>query len=237
MNTLLQALVVLLLSSVAFCYTGEITYFGHNYYDLWHVACESGYPPRDANLYAAISYKILSDQSSILNSGQCGRCLQLWSPKGSVKVTIVDVMMDDVNPYNVDLSYEAFVRLSDTKGRDFDIKWDYVDCDGWAASPSPEPLPSPSPETLPSPSPSPQPSPEGTTDPSPVSESVKNKDSLPVPAPNSLPTPDSITTGVFSTSTVATTASVATVAKSTSSASTIASFCLLTATIVSFLLF
>ncbi|KAJ3022989.1 UNVERIFIED_CONTAM: hypothetical protein HDU68_008835 [Siphonaria sp. JEL0065] len=147
---LIQAFVISILSSVVLAYEdlvatlqGRITHFGDYYYDLEHVACERGYLPQDPYLYAALSVKILSDQSSILNSGQCGRCIQLTGPMGSVVTTIVDVMMDDKATYqDVDLSERAFAAVSSKSGVDYGIRWDFVDC----ANPVPVPNPLPTEE-------------------------------------------------------------------------------------------
>ncbi|KAJ3022990.1 UNVERIFIED_CONTAM: hypothetical protein HDU68_008836 [Siphonaria sp. JEL0065] len=203
---------------------GQITYFGYNYYDLKHVACESKYPPHDANLYAAISYKILSDQSSILNSGQCGRCIQLSSPKGSVVVTIVDVMMDDVSPYDVDLSYNAFTALSNTGGRDYNIKWDYVNCNGDSSASQTTTTTTVQEETTTTTTtvqedttttttiPAQQTTTTTTTEdavPATNAESVQTTDNAPVPVPNALPTNNDQTitdaSAISSTSAIATT--------------------------------
>ncbi|KAJ3032175.1 UNVERIFIED_CONTAM: hypothetical protein HDU68_000014 [Siphonaria sp. JEL0065] len=137
---LICAFILSALSSVVLGYNGRITHFGDYYYDLAHVACERGYLPQNPYLYAALSVKILSDKSSILNSGQCGRCIQLTGPRGSVVATIVDVMMDDNATYeDVDLSERAFAAISSRSGIDYGIYWDFVDCGN--PVPVPNPLP------------------------------------------------------------------------------------------------
>ncbi|KAJ3061328.1 hypothetical protein HDU98_002764, partial [Podochytrium sp. JEL0797] len=86
--TLLQAAIVGSLSSVAFGNTGRITYFANNWNDVT-VACGKAYPPQNPLLFAALSVHSLSNKDSIIASGDCGRCLQLNGPLGSVVVTVV----------------------------------------------------------------------------------------------------------------------------------------------------
>ncbi|ORY41715.1 hypothetical protein BCR33DRAFT_718835 [Rhizoclosmatium globosum] len=132
---------LVLLPALVAAYSGRITYFGDNWYTVGHVACESGYPPQDPTLFAALSVKFLSDPSSIINSGQCGRCLQLNGPKGSVVVTVVDVMMDEgASPTDVDLSLSAFQAISYASGTDWNINWDFVAC---GSSPQPQQIQQP----------------------------------------------------------------------------------------------
>ncbi|ORY52405.1 hypothetical protein BCR33DRAFT_733133 [Rhizoclosmatium globosum] len=75
-----------------------------------------------------MSVYFLSDQTSIINSGQCGKCIRLTGDKGSVVVTVMDVMLNpDKSMYDVDLSLPAFqaITYSDGLGR---ANWTFVNC-------------------------------------------------------------------------------------------------------------
>ncbi|KAJ3289951.1 hypothetical protein HDU79_003662 [Rhizoclosmatium sp. JEL0117] len=159
-------------------YSAEITWFADSYYTVGHMACmDGGYVPQDPYLFAAMSVYFLSDQSSIINSGQCGRCIRLTGDRGSVVVTVMDVMLNDAkSPYDLDLSLPAFQAVTAYDGLSR-ADWDFVDCqtglaDGQVAPPSPSPEPVP------------------TTQDAPAAAPVATTAVVPVPAPNPLPTID-----------------------------------------------
>ncbi|KAJ3072092.1 hypothetical protein HDU98_004324, partial [Podochytrium sp. JEL0797] len=99
-------------------------------------------PPRDNSLFVAVSVFSLSDQTSILNSNVCGKCMELWSDTGSVVVTVVDVMMrEDANSQDLDLSTAAFSAVV-PGGIDAGIgyaNWNWVDCNTGGSGPNPGP--------------------------------------------------------------------------------------------------
>ncbi|TPX62708.1 hypothetical protein CcCBS67573_g08814 [Chytriomyces confervae] len=113
-----------------------ITYFADNWSSI-STACGSSFPPVNDALFAAVSFKSLSDQSAILNSNKCGTCIRLESSKGSVVVTVVDVMLrEDANPEDLDLSTAAFDAVANIpEGIVPGIQYSFVDCQSGAAAP------------------------------------------------------------------------------------------------------
>ncbi|KAJ3238610.1 hypothetical protein HDU81_007530 [Chytriomyces hyalinus] len=111
-----------------------ITYFAENWSSI-STACGSSFPPVNDALFAAVSFKSLSDQSAILKSNKCGTCIRLESSKGSVVVTVVDVMLrEDANPEDLDLSTAAFDAVADiAQGVVPGIEYSFVDCQIGAA--------------------------------------------------------------------------------------------------------
>ncbi|KAI8834264.1 hypothetical protein BJ741DRAFT_610497 [Chytriomyces cf. hyalinus JEL632] len=121
-----------------------ITYFADNWSSI-STACGSSFPPVNDALFAAVSFKSLSDQSAILNSNKCGTCIRLESSKGSVVVTVVDVMLrEDANPEDLDLSTAAFDAVANIpQGIVPGIQYSFVDCQSGGAAPQvPSSIPS-----------------------------------------------------------------------------------------------
>ncbi|KAI8828223.1 hypothetical protein BJ741DRAFT_627087 [Chytriomyces cf. hyalinus JEL632] len=113
-----------------------ITYFADNWSSI-STACSSSFPPVNDALFAAVSFKSLSDQSAILKSNKCGTCIRLESSKGSVVVTVVDVMLrEDANPEDLDLSTAAFDAVANIpQGIVPGIQYSFVDCQSGGAAP------------------------------------------------------------------------------------------------------
>ncbi|KAI9351313.1 hypothetical protein BDR26DRAFT_850861, partial [Obelidium mucronatum] len=114
-------------------YSGTITWFEQSWSALYPspgTACTERYPPVNDNLFAALSFKFLSDTTSILNSNVCGKCIRMWKDDKSVVVTIVDVMMrDNASPEDVDLATSAFTVFADEAvGVVRGVNWEFVDC-------------------------------------------------------------------------------------------------------------
>ncbi|KAJ3239917.1 hypothetical protein HDU78_002575 [Chytriomyces hyalinus] len=120
-----------------------ITYFADNWSSI-STACGSSFPPVNDALFAAVSFKSLSDQSAILKSNKCGTCIRLESSKGSVVVTVVDVMLrEDANPEDLDLSTAAFDAVANIpQGIVPGIQYSFVDCQSGAAPQVPSSIPS-----------------------------------------------------------------------------------------------
>ncbi|KAJ3008018.1 UNVERIFIED_CONTAM: hypothetical protein HDU68_003264, partial [Siphonaria sp. JEL0065] len=86
------------------------------------VACSEKYPPVNNRLFTAVSVFSLSDPSS---------GLKVQGDKGSVMVTVVDVMMrSDASPQDLDLSTDAFIAVAGNLdfGIANNVQWSWVDC-------------------------------------------------------------------------------------------------------------
>ncbi|KAJ3032176.1 UNVERIFIED_CONTAM: hypothetical protein HDU68_000015 [Siphonaria sp. JEL0065] len=122
--------------------SGTITTFGSSwvaFYPTPGTACGTNYPPANDALFAALSFKFLSDPSSILNSNLCGKCVKLWKEEQSVVVTIVDAMLrGNASRGDVDLSTSAFSVFAKTDvGVVPDVNWQFIDCASGETIPSP----------------------------------------------------------------------------------------------------
>ncbi|KAJ3064999.1 hypothetical protein HDU98_011599, partial [Podochytrium sp. JEL0797] len=127
--------------------SGEITYYDPTWNTIT-TACGKSHPPASNTLFAAVSFKSLSDQSSIVASGTCGRCIRLQNVVngGSTLVTVVDVMMRaDAHPEDLDLSNQAFIDVVGSLGPGvkYGVQWEWADCSG-AEEAAPE-VPKPAP--------------------------------------------------------------------------------------------
>ncbi|KAI8831032.1 hypothetical protein BJ741DRAFT_327370 [Chytriomyces cf. hyalinus JEL632] len=129
---LLQALTTVALvasSSLAakFTWYGEA---GSPGYGSASGACGRNFAADDFMYYAAFTVNGLPDKSSVVNSGYCGRCLQV-SAEGSAVVMITDVMMrEDADVDDVDLSPTAFSAVAGGglgQGIAFG-SWSWADC-------------------------------------------------------------------------------------------------------------
>ncbi|KAI8607778.1 hypothetical protein BC830DRAFT_1157780 [Chytriomyces sp. MP71] len=130
--------------------SATITYFGDlfntqdgfivsNGKEIAQTACGPNVPPVDPTLFAAPSVFSLVNQKSIVDSGLCGQCMTLTGPKGSVTVTIIDVMLDEnKKPQDMDLSTAAFDRIANVAdGVTTGITWVWSACDGSTSPPAP----------------------------------------------------------------------------------------------------
>ncbi|KAJ3032174.1 UNVERIFIED_CONTAM: hypothetical protein HDU68_000013 [Siphonaria sp. JEL0065] len=237
-----KVLILSLFASVAFAHTATITWYADSWTPISNiVACGPDNAPADTSRFAAVSVFSLSDQSSILNSGNtCGRCIRLNYKQSSTLVTVVDVMMrGDANADDLDLSTRAFIDLlgSVDDGIVHGVNWDWANCNG-ASSPSPSPPPPPPSPESPSPSPAESPAPEAPVEaplpsPSPVDAQSPSPSPVPVPTiveavqepvpvpqvpvPNELPTPITVTTTTDDQTTVATASDASTTGVAASS--------------------
>ncbi|ORY52404.1 hypothetical protein BCR33DRAFT_761607 [Rhizoclosmatium globosum] len=121
-------------------HSGVITWYETDWSQIV-TACTAANPPGNNLYFAAVSVYSLSDQSSILNTDRCGKCIKLWLNGASTLVTVVDVMMRwDANPDDIDLSTAAFSDIVgdlDT-GRVANVPWEWADCTtGKSARPIP----------------------------------------------------------------------------------------------------
>ncbi|KAJ3067413.1 hypothetical protein HDU98_009368 [Podochytrium sp. JEL0797] len=129
--------------------SGEITFYDTTWNTI-ATACGKSHPPASNTLFAAVSFKSLSDQSSIVASGICGRCIRLQNVAngGSTLVTVVDVMMRaDAQPDDLDLSNQAFIDVVGSLGPGVQhgVQWEWADCSGeQEAAPAPV-IPKPAP--------------------------------------------------------------------------------------------
>ncbi|KAJ3017206.1 UNVERIFIED_CONTAM: hypothetical protein HDU68_011804 [Siphonaria sp. JEL0065] len=121
------------LASFVSAYSGRISWYDSDWNTIGSiVACSEKYPPVNHRLFTAVSVFSLSDRSSGLNSGVCGRCIQVQGDNGSVMVTVVDVMMrDNARPQDLDLSTDAFIAVAGnlTVGIVDQVQWFWVDCE------------------------------------------------------------------------------------------------------------
>ncbi|KAJ3065000.1 hypothetical protein HDU98_011600 [Podochytrium sp. JEL0797] len=142
---LFKSLLITLAASEALAKTAMITYFAPNWHNIV-TACGKSYPPQDDTRFVALSVFSLSDQSSILASGDCGRCVRIHDVNRgtSTFATVVDVMMrHDAHPDDLDLSNQSFIDLEGSldAGVVRGLQWDFVDCNGGGAPVKPPPPP------------------------------------------------------------------------------------------------
>ncbi|KAI9349633.1 hypothetical protein BDR26DRAFT_852502 [Obelidium mucronatum] len=131
---MLLILACTLFATLATAESGRMTWYEPDWNPIKNiVACLSGYPPANPRLFAAVSVYSLSDRTAALNSGVCGRCINIQGPAGSVVVTVVDVMMRDNAFYqDLDLSNDAFIAVVGDLGKGIadNVNWWWTTCPG-----------------------------------------------------------------------------------------------------------
>ncbi|KAJ3067414.1 hypothetical protein HDU98_009369, partial [Podochytrium sp. JEL0797] len=141
-------------------------------------------PPQDDTRFVALSVFSLSDQTSIVASGDCGKCVLIRNlNRGtSTFATVVDVMMrHDAHPEDLDLSHQSFIDLEGSldAGIVRGLQWDFVDCNGGGNVQPPPPPPKPTTTTTPA-----WVAPTTTTTPAWVAPTTTSAVVAPTPAPS-----------------------------------------------------